>query len=58
MFFTKIVLGEKMNRLAYVDMHIVKLKQFIRQHNNYSPELPLWPFAINVTFDYTVDKGK
>ncbi len=42
-----IVLGEKLNRLAYLEVvdegHTIK-------YNNYSPDLPAWPFAVNVTY--------
>lgn len=41
-----LVLGEKLNRLAYLEIvdegHAIK-------YNNYSPDLPSWPFAVNVT---------
>lgn len=46
--FLKLVLGEKLNRLAYVE--VVEYRRFIK-YNNYSPKLPSWPFAINVTVD-------
>ncbi|KAJ6628989.1 hypothetical protein Bhyg_16749, partial [Pseudolycoriella hygida] len=41
-----LVLGEKLNRLAYVE--VVEPNHFIK-YNNYSPDLPAWPFSINVT---------
>ena len=39
------VLGEKLNRLAYLDLSGYDYTLY----NNYSPDLPSWPFAINVT---------
>lgn len=55
-FYFQTVLGEKLNRLAYVE-----IQEFERniQFNNYSPDLPSWPFAINVTVDAHIeDTGK
>ncbi|KAG4077396.1 hypothetical protein HA402_009797 [Bradysia odoriphaga] len=44
----RLVLGAKLNRLAYIET--AELKRVIK-YNNYSPDLPSWPFAINVTVD-------
>ncbi|KAJ6645750.1 hypothetical protein Bhyg_00959, partial [Pseudolycoriella hygida] len=44
----RVVLGEKLNRLAYVDVEEFGASI---NYNNYSPDLPAWPFAINVTID-------
>lgn len=49
--FTLILgLGEKFNRLAYLQIVTPYGKDI--NYNNYSPNLPYWPFVINVTSDY------
>lgn len=53
-FFFKTVLGEKLNGLAYLER--VTGTRLIN-YNNYSPNLPAWPFAINVTVDMNKAKS-
>lgn len=40
------VLGEKLNRLAY--LQVTDFFRTKKTFNNYSPDLPSWPFAIRV----------